>query len=121
MPIAASLEQYASVLRKLHRDAEADEPARRAAVIRARLNDVAASDVLINVRVPADAAVWVNGDRTAQSGARRAFLSSDLTPGKNYTYVLKAQWNDGDRTVTATRRVRVHGGEWHDVDLTTPE
>jgi uncharacterized protein (TIGR03000 family) len=79
------------------------------------------SDVLFNVRVPASATVWVNGDRTSQTGDRRDFVSSDLTPGKSYTFDFKAQWTQGMKVIIARQRVKVHGGEQHAVNLLMPE
>jgi uncharacterized protein (TIGR03000 family) len=76
-------------------------------------------DVLLSVQVPPDASVWINGEKTAQSGPRREFLSSGLSPGRSYTFVVLARWTEpnGD-TVERQRRLSVRGGERRDVDFT---
>jgi uncharacterized protein (TIGR03000 family) len=48
--------------------------------------------VYLNVQVPADAEVWIDGAKTTQMGANRRFASPPLTPGKNYTYEVTATW-----------------------------
>jgi uncharacterized protein (TIGR03000 family) len=77
------------------------------------------SDVLLNVRVPVTAKVWVNGEPTTQTGPAREFISSGLTPGRNYTYTIKAEWNEAGRTVDRTMKVPVQGGERRTVDFLT--
>jgi uncharacterized protein (TIGR03000 family) len=74
----------------------------------------------IHVRVPANATVWFDGDRTAQTGTERDFLSPPLTPGKNYTYEIKARWMQGDQPVEQTRTIRVQAGETTPVDFLSP-
>jgi uncharacterized protein (TIGR03000 family) len=83
-----------------------------------RLTD---SDVLINVRVPADATVWMNGAPTNQTGGRREFISSGLQPGRTYTFSIRAQWTGPDGKVIAQeRQVSVQGGERRNVDFFAP-
>src|SRR5262249_21511744 len=49
-------------------------------------------DILLSVRVPGDAMVWINGEQTTQTGTRREFASSGHTLGKTYVYTVRAQW-----------------------------
>jgi uncharacterized protein (TIGR03000 family) len=63
--------------------------------------------VALVVRVPEGATVWVNGSKTTQTGARREFVSAGLTPGRSYTYLVRARWTtanglieDHDRAIT---------------------
>lgn len=77
-------------------------------------------DVLLDVRVPNSAEVWVNGDATTQTGARREFMTNDLTPGKTYTYSIKARWNENGKPIEREKKVRVHGGEQKVVDFNVP-
>jgi uncharacterized protein (TIGR03000 family) len=74
-------------------------------------------DVLFNVRVPANATVWVNGGQTTQTGPRREFMSSGLTPGKTYNFEIRAQWEQGGKIVDQTRKVPIQGGERRTVDF----
>ena len=52
--------------------------------------------VLIGVRVPANAVVWFNGDRTSQTGDFREFQTPPLTPGQEFSYDVRAQWTRTD-------------------------
>jgi uncharacterized protein (TIGR03000 family) len=78
--------------------------------------------VLLSIRVPPDAVVRINGERTSQNGPRREFLSSGLLPGRTYTFVVTARWMGPDgHKVELEQRVHVQGGERRNVDfLTTP-
>jgi uncharacterized protein (TIGR03000 family) len=78
---------------------------------------VSDTSVLLSVRVPADAEVWVDGQRTTQRGTLRQYESSDLTAGRDYTYVIRARWDEDGRPVDRTRRVTVRAGERQTVDF----
>jgi uncharacterized protein (TIGR03000 family) len=65
----------------------------------------------LDVRVPADAVVWVEGQKTAQTGADRVYVSPPLEPGKEYLYDVKARWERGGKPVERTRTVRVRAGQ----------
>jgi uncharacterized protein (TIGR03000 family) len=67
--------------------------------------------VRINVRVPADAEVWVEGTKTTQTGARRTFVSPPLDPDETYTYSVRARWRGADGEVDRTRKAQVNGGD----------
>jgi uncharacterized protein (TIGR03000 family) len=83
-----------------------------------RLTD---SDVLLNIRVPADAIVQINGALTTQNGPRREFISSGLAPGRTYTFVVTARWTGPDGQATKLeQRIHVQGGERRNVDFLTP-
>ena len=74
----------------------------------------------VAVKVPADAEVWFGQGKTSQTGATREFVSPALTPGKEFTYVIKARWLEGGKEVVQTRRVDVSAGSWKAVDFTRP-
>jgi uncharacterized protein (TIGR03000 family) len=83
-----------------------------------RLTD---SDVLLSIRVPADAVVRINGEKTAQNGPRREFMSSGLAPGRTYTFAVTVQWKGSSgETFELERRVSVQGGERRNVDFLMP-
>lgn len=82
-----------------------------------RLGD---SDVLLDVLVPADARVWVNGEATTQTGGQRRYLTNDLTPGRTYTYSIKARWTEDGKPVEYERKVKVHGGQERVVNFNVP-
>jgi uncharacterized protein (TIGR03000 family) len=78
------------------------------------------TDVLLSVRVPENATVWINGDEATQTGSRREFTSSGHTPGKTYTYTIRARWEEGGKTVDRTQKVPVQGGERRVIDFLAP-
>jgi uncharacterized protein (TIGR03000 family) len=78
--------------------------------------------VLVDVKVPkADAEIWFEGKKTNQTGTARQFSSPLLTPGRDYTYAIRARWVEDGKEVNRTRRVDVHAGDHVTVDFTRPE
>ena len=73
------------------------------------------------VLVPKNAELWFNGTKTKQTGAEREFVSPALTPGKRYSYELKAQWTENGKTVEQTRTVHVQTNTWQRIDFTKTE
>jgi uncharacterized protein (TIGR03000 family) len=77
--------------------------------------------MLLSIRVPPDALVRINGEQTGQNGARREFLSSGLSPGRTYTFVVTAQWTGPEgKAVEREQRIHVQGGERRNVDFLMP-
>jgi uncharacterized protein (TIGR03000 family) len=72
------------------------------------------------LRVPAGATVWVDGNKTQQTGEARHFLSPPLTPGKSYTYQLRVRWMKDGKPVEQNRDVAVHAGSHVSLDITRP-
>jgi uncharacterized protein (TIGR03000 family) len=66
---------------------------------------------MIAVRVPPNAEIWFDGQKTNQKGVVRQFETPALDPGHDYTYEVRAQWNDSGRNVERTRHVTVHAGD----------
>jgi uncharacterized protein (TIGR03000 family) len=75
----------------------------------------------LEVRVPAEAEVWIDGVKTSQNGATRKFVSPDLPPGREYAYEVRVAWRDQGRETTETRRVTFRAGDKVDVDFTNPK
>ena len=71
------------------------------------------------VLLPADASLDIQGVRMSQAGDRRRFTSPPLAVGRQYTYTLKAQWQDNGQPVVRERAVPVRAGEEVVVDLRT--
>jgi uncharacterized protein (TIGR03000 family) len=93
-------------------------PGGPAAAAPVRLSD---TDVLLSIRVPADATVRINGLPTAQEGTRREFLSSGLAPGRTYTFVVTARFaGPNGQPVEVERRLAVQGGERRAIDFVVP-
>jgi uncharacterized protein (TIGR03000 family) len=77
-----------------------------------------ANTVHINVVVPEpNAQVSFEGAPTSQGGMVRRFESPEVTPGRDYVYDIRAQWEQNGRTVTQTRQVRVQAGDVLTVDF----
>ena len=64
----------------------------------------------LTLRVPADAAVYVNDLPTTSTGAVRTYTSPPLLPGLTYTYTVRARWLENGRFVTQTRDVVISAG-----------
>jgi len=62
------------------------------------------------VRAPANARVWIGGWETPNTGAVREFDSPALTPGKQYSYEVRAQWEENGRMMNQTQEVNVSAG-----------
>jgi uncharacterized protein (TIGR03000 family) len=71
----------------------------------------------INVLVPSDAVVTIQGQRMTQAGSYREFVSPPLVPGQDYTYALRATWNENGRDVAREKTVHVSAGSRSEVDL----
>jgi uncharacterized protein (TIGR03000 family) len=70
-----------------------------------------ANAATIQLRVPAGARIWIEGEQTAQTGTDRAFVSPPLVPGYDYVYRVRVQWNEDGKTVERNRDVTMHTGD----------
>jgi uncharacterized protein (TIGR03000 family) len=73
------------------------------------------------VIVPEDAELWFNGTKTKQTGPQREFVSPELTPGKHYSYEVKARWQENGKIVEQVRTAHVQANSWQTLDFTKPE
>jgi uncharacterized protein (TIGR03000 family) len=67
--------------------------------------------VLINLRVPANAEVSIDGSRTSQTGRLRSFVTPALERGTEYSYEIQARWMRDGKPVEQTRKVTFHAGD----------
>jgi len=65
----------------------------------------------LQLQVPADATVWLEGQRTTQKGTERQFVSPPLAPDKAYGYQLRVVWRENGREIQETRRLLVRAGD----------
>jgi uncharacterized protein (TIGR03000 family) len=79
--------------------------------------DVPQQSVLLNVQVPSDAKVEINGEQTSQTGSYRQFVTPVLTEGKSYTMVVKATWSNGQGQVTKSQKVQCQAGETFTINM----
>jgi uncharacterized protein (TIGR03000 family) len=70
-----------------------------------------AQTALLNVSVPAEAKVFVNGAATTSTGSDRQFISRGLNAGNRYSYEVKAEYVKDGKTVSETKSVTLGPGE----------
>jgi uncharacterized protein (TIGR03000 family) len=76
---------------------------------------------MLQLRVPENAEVWFEGDKTSQTGSVRHFVSPSLEPGKTFTYDVRARWTDASgQPVDRTKQVKVQAGARVGVDFNRP-
>jgi uncharacterized protein (TIGR03000 family) len=63
--------------------------------------------VVMNMTVPADAQIWIDGNATTQTGSNRTFTSPPLPNGRKYVYQVRVVMGDREED----RRVSVRGGD----------
>ncbi len=71
----------------------------------------------IVIELPADAKLWFDDQPTRQTGIRRTFVTPTLTPGKPFTYMLKAEVMRDGQTLVRTEQITVRAGRTTQVDL----
>jgi len=76
----------------------------------AYFNPAQANLATVEVRVPADATLWIEGAKTKQTGDDRIFESPPLEQGKTYTYDIKAEFMRDGKKVTMTKTLEVRPG-----------
>ena len=92
-------------------------PARRSAEKVPPTNNTAHLQLL----VPENAEVLVEGSKTTTTGTIRDFISPPLTPGKNMTYSITVRYPDaGGKTVEETHSLRVRANDQLRIDCTKP-
>src|SRR5262249_29397468 len=57
------------------------------------------------------------GEKTSQRGQFRRFVTPALEQGQNYTYEIRAVWDDNGNKVERTRKVQVRAGQQSSVDF----
>jgi len=74
--------------------------------------------VALNLTVPVDAKIWIEGSPTAVGGSLRQFVSPPIQPGHDYTYHIQVSWTKDGREVMSKREISVHAGDV--INLTFP-
>jgi uncharacterized protein (TIGR03000 family) len=65
----------------------------------------------LDVRVPADAIVYLQDQRMTMSGPRRRFVTPAIVDGKPHLYTIKVEAQHEGRSVTKTTQVEVRAGQ----------
>jgi uncharacterized protein (TIGR03000 family) len=71
----------------------------------------------VQVQLPADAKLYVEGQAVDLSTGNRKLVSPNLEPGRDYVYTVKAEAVRDGKTVSQTRQVRVRAGHLSQVDF----
>jgi uncharacterized protein (TIGR03000 family) len=72
----------------------------------------------IDLQVPAGAKVYFNGAATKQTGTSRTFVTGHLTPGVQYSYTVRVQWDDGGQVMERNRDISFMAGDQIRLDFT---
>jgi len=67
--------------------------------------------VLIGLRVPENAEVWIDGDKTTQTGTFREYVTPPLEPGQKFNYDIKARWVENGKEVIRERKLSFYAGD----------
>lgn len=73
------------------------------------------------LRVPADAAVVIGGQATAQRGELRRFVTPPLEGGRPVAYEVEARWREGGREVRRRQVIHLAPGNRSTVDFLAEE
>jgi uncharacterized protein (TIGR03000 family) len=65
----------------------------------------------IDIRLPTDAELWVQGVKMDLAGPVRRIVSPRLQPDRSYVYTIRAVWRRNDQDFEHTARVLVRAGD----------
>jgi uncharacterized protein (TIGR03000 family) len=73
---------------------------------------VNANMAMVEVNLPSNAKLTFDDTATMQTGSKRLFSTPELTPGKTYSYEVRATWPGSDgKEVMRTQKVEVEAGK----------
>jgi len=72
---------------------------------------MASAPATLTVTLPADARLTVDGTPTSTTSAVRTFVTPNLTPGKTFTYTMKAEYMKNGEPVSEEKVVKVQAGK----------
>jgi uncharacterized protein (TIGR03000 family) len=73
--------------------------------------------VTIEVQLPAEAELWIEGRKMSLTGGLRKFISPPLLAGQRFTYEFRARWKEEGREVMRTQNLEVAAGEQHRINF----
>jgi uncharacterized protein (TIGR03000 family) len=75
---------------------------------------------VINVKVPANATVWIEEQKMTATGPSRNYQSPPLEPGKTYAYTFKLAWptGPGQPDFVTQQEITIRAGQTTTVDFT---
>lgn len=71
----------------------------------------AASTAVIEVQVPADAEVFIEGVQMNTPGANRRFTTPSLQEGRSFVYEIRATWKENGQEVSHTQHLTIRAGD----------
>jgi uncharacterized protein (TIGR03000 family) len=71
----------------------------------------------VEVHLPADAKLWVDGQPTTETGETRKLETAPMAVGQQFTYQLRAQWMKDGKPVDETRSVNLFAGAKQVIDF----
>jgi uncharacterized protein (TIGR03000 family) len=74
----------------------------------------------VQVTLPADATLTIDGHATRSTSAERLFVTPPLEPGKRYSYTFSARFVRDGKTVTVAQEVIIRAGRETFVSLDVP-
>ncbi len=74
----------------------------------------------VRVLLPANAQLWLGDELMTPTGAERNFVTPELTPGKTYSYQVKARWIQNGRPVEQSAKVKVYANKTTTVEFRAP-
>ncbi len=76
----------------------------------------APAETTLTVRVPADADVYLEGQKTHSKGTVRQYKTSQLSPGQKWeAYTVRVTWERNGKPVTKERTLTLEGGKSQEV------
>jgi len=74
--------------------------------------------VLLEMRLPVSTAeLFIDGQRTNQTGVLRTFRSPPLDKDKRYTYEIEARWQEDGKPISRLEKVVVEAGQQVRIDF----
>jgi uncharacterized protein (TIGR03000 family) len=75
----------------------------------------------LQLMVPENAEVLLDGTKTTQAGTTREFVTPSLKPGSQYSYKITVRYTDATgKTVEDARDIRFQANDWFSIDFTRP-
>jgi uncharacterized protein (TIGR03000 family) len=78
---------------------------------------IPANAATIEVTLPSDATLTVDGAATTSTSSVRTFVSPSLTPGKTFSYTMQAKYQYNGQPVTVSKKVIVEAGKTSRINL----
>jgi uncharacterized protein (TIGR03000 family) len=75
---------------------------------------------VIQVSLPADARLLVDGHATTSTSSQRTFITPALAMGQTFNYTLRAEVVREGRAVVETQQITVRGGEETPISFSLP-